>query len=140
MRCLEVSINGDVKSTAGVAGAESIEARVSTYPRTDESHVVVTGSVDVAGQPNAEAAWVSMPLGVGDVVAIRLVEEVAPTSPTLGRYGPIGGATDNLSIFCAFCGKSNDQVEGSMLASTNAFICRACVKALHRVVVNEGFT
>lgn len=137
MRCLEVSINGDVRSVAGVAGADSIEARVSTYPKIGESHLVVTGSVDVEGQPNAEATWLSVPVRFGDEIGFRLVDAASPTTPTLGRFNPSSGASDGLPIYCAFCGKSNEQIAGGMLASERAFICRACVRTLHEVVVSE---
>jgi len=136
VRSLEVSINGELKTVAGADSAESINAQVSTAPQLDESHLLVSGDVEISGEPNAEATWLSVPLHVGDVVSVRLVEHVSPTVPTLGRYDPSSGASDGVAVCCAFCGKSSDQVEGGMLASKRALICRPCVQFLHSIIVN----
>ncbi|MBN8886815.1 MAG: hypothetical protein J0I77_13935 [Rudaea sp.] len=140
MLSLEISLNGELKSVAGVPNAESIEARVFTAPQLDETVLVVSGSVEIQGEPNAEAAWLSAPLQLGDVVSVRLVEHVSPTVPTLHRYDPSTGASDGVPISCSFCGKSSNQVEGGMLASSRAVICRACIQYLHTLVADEGCT
>jgi hypothetical protein len=138
VRSLEISINGELKSVAGAANAESIDARVFIVPRLDESHLVVSGQVEITDAPNAEAAWLSIPLRLGDVVAVRLVEHFSPTAPKLGRYDPAGSSRDGIPVCCAFCGKSSDQIEGGMLASIRALICRPCVQFMHAIIVSEG--
>ena len=138
MRALEISINGELKSVAGSASAESITVQVLTVPRLGDSHLLVSGDIGMSDEPNAEATWLSVPLRVGDVVSVRLVEHASPTAPTLGRHDPGSGATDGLPVLCAFCGASSDRVEGGMLASKRALICRPCVRWLHSLVVDES--
>lgn len=137
MLCLEVSVNGERKTLAGVADAETLSAAIRSYPGLGESNVLVTGEVLPTGQPTAEAKWFSCPLKVGDEVSVRLVDSNDPSPVQLGRVNPTNVATDSVPIICAFCGKPHTDVE-AMIASTRAFICRACVMVLYELATEPA--
>jgi hypothetical protein len=88
MLCLEVIVNGERRAITGDPPAESVSAEVAAYPELGESRIKVDGQVVPAGQPPADASWISAALSVGDSVLIRVIDSDEATAPTLGRSDP----------------------------------------------------
>ena len=136
MICLEVIVNGERRTIAGVAAAETISAELCTYPELSQSWLQVHGEIAPENQPNADASWLTAQLSVGDRVEIRVIENDSPTAPSLSRTEPILPASDAIPFVCAFCGKDNTQTEG-MMASRKAMICRDCVRYLYEIISED---
>jgi hypothetical protein len=130
---LEIIVNGQHRVVAGVADSELVTANVSLYPAVQDGWLDVSGSVVPAGQPAADANWLSAALTVGDSVEIRLVDSDQPQAPRLSRIDPTAQASDDIPTVCAFCEKTYLEVEG-MMSSRKAMICRGCVDYLHEMM------
>ncbi len=135
MLCLEVSVNGEKKTLAGTADAETVNAAIRIFPGLGQADVHVTGDIVPEDQPGAEATWLLTALKRGDEVTVRLVESDNPSPPLLGRTDPGAGATDSIPRTCAFCSKPHTEVD-AMIASTNAHICHGCVRVLYEMVTD----
>lgn len=68
MICLEVKVNGQQRTVAGVSSAQVINATVPLYPRLTEGWLEVTGSLAPEAQPIADASWLAAAVSTGDVV------------------------------------------------------------------------
>jgi len=130
---LEVSVNGQRRTVAGIAEAELLNATVSLYPTVKDGWLDVSGSVVPEGQPPADASWLAAALAVGDIVEVRLVDSAAAEAPKLTRVDPTAPATDEVPFVCAFCDKTHLEVTG-MVASRRAMICPECVGYLHEMM------
>jgi hypothetical protein len=140
MISLEVSVNGQRRTVAGIAEAELLNATVSLYPNVKDGWLDVSGSVVPEGQPPADASWLAAALAVGDVVEVRLIDSGAAQTPKLTRVDPTAAATDEVPFVCAFCEKTHLEITG-MVASRRAMICPECVGYLHEMMnapKNEG--
>jgi len=130
---LEVIVNGQRRTIAGIADAELLNASVSLYPTVKDGWLDVSGSVVPEGQPPADASWLAAALAVGDTVELRLIESDAAEAPKLTRVDPTAPATDQVPFVCAFCDKTHLEVIG-MVASRRAMICPECVGYLHEMM------
>lgn len=133
MICLEISVNGQRRVVAGAASAEVINATVSLYPQLAEGWLEVAGSVVGEQQPVADARWLAAALAAGDVVQVRMVESEQAADPALSRTDPTARASDQIPLVCAFCDKTQAQVDG-MIASRKAVICPECIAYLHDII------
>ena len=136
MICLEIIVNGERRTLAGAAAAQTISAEVCTYPELQQAWLQVHGEVMPEGQPEADADWLSTQLSVGDQVQIRLIETDEPVSPQLTRVEPTAPASDEIPFVCGFCNKDATQTEG-MVASRKAMICHACIRYLSDIVKED---
>lgn len=130
---LEISVNGQRRTVAGMAQAEQLTATVSLYPNVKDGWLDVSGSVVPVGQPPADASWLTSALAVGDTVEVRLIESQSALTPKLTRADPTAPATDDVPFVCAFCDKTQQEVTG-MVASRRAMICPECVGYLHEMM------
>ena len=139
MLCLEVIVNGERRAIAGDPLAESVSAEVAAYPELGESWIKVDGQVVPAGQPHADASWISTTLSVGDSVLIRVIDSDEATAPTLGRSDPSlePRPTDDIPFVCSFCGREPVELDG-MLASSRASICHDCVRSFAEMIKNNS--
>lgn len=133
MISLEVIVNGEQRTVAGVAQADLINATVSLYPKVQDGWLEVSGSVVPDGQPPADASWLTAALAVGDRVELRLIDSKDARDPTLNRVDPTAPATDGVPFVCAFCDRTQLEVVG-MVASRRAMICPECVGYLHEMM------
>jgi hypothetical protein len=136
--CLEVIINGEARTVAGAASAQTISAELCTYPELNQSWLRVSGEVVSEDQPDADANWLTAQLSVGDHVQVRVIETDSPSDPELSRTVPTAAASDKIPFVCAFCGKDAHETQG-MVASHKAMICRDCIHYLYDMA-NEGDT
>jgi len=136
MLCVEVLINGERRTTAGLKSAECIEATVATIPGLEKTWLRVSGDVLPESQPPADAHWLTMDLSVGDKVEMHIIETDNPDAPKLSRFDPKAAASDEIPYVCAFCGKDPRETEG-MISSPRAMICRGCVLYLYQVISEE---
>jgi len=134
--CLEVIVNGEPRVVAGTAAAETVTAKLCTYPELQQTWLRVTGDVVPEGQPPADADWLSAQLLVGDQVQIRVIDSDSPTAPKLSRIEPTATATDEIPFACAFCGDSQDKP--GMVASRKAMICRDCIGYLYEMTSEDA--
>ena len=116
MICLELIINGEARTVAGAASAQTISAELCTYPELNQSWLRVSGDLVSEDQPDADANWLTTQLTVGDHVQIRVVETDSPSAPTLSRTVPTAAASDEIPFVCAFCAKDARETQG-MVAS-----------------------
>jgi hypothetical protein len=130
---LEVIVNGQRRTIAGVTDAELVNASVSLYPNVQDGWLEISGTVVPEGQPPADASWLSAALAIGDTVQLRLVDSQEATAPSLTRADPTARATDTVPFVCAFCDKTPLQVVG-MVTSRKAMICPECVGYLHEMM------
>jgi hypothetical protein len=130
---LEIIVNGQRRAVAGVAEAEMLTATVSLYPAVQDGWLDVSGALAPAGQPQADANWLSAALTVGDRVEVHLVDSDQPQAPTRSRTDPAAQASDTIPKVCAFCEKSAQGIEG-MMSSRRAMICPSCVEYLHEMM------
>ena len=130
---LEVSVNGQRLTIAGMAQAEQLNATLSLYPSVKDGWLDVSGSVVPEDQPPADANWLASALAVGDTVEVRLIDSEAAQAPKLTRVDPTARATDDVPLVCAFCDKTPLEVTG-MVASRRAMICPECVGYLHEIM------
>jgi len=130
---LEVIVNGQRRTIAGMEDAALVNATVSLYPEVKDGWLEVSGSVEPEGQPAANAIWLQAALAVGDIVQVRLVDTHEVVAPDLSRTDPTAHATDALPLVCAFCEKTHLDVPG-MVASRKAMICPECVNYLHEMM------
>jgi hypothetical protein len=130
---LEIIVNGERRTVAGVAQAELVNASVSLYPRVKDGWLEVSGSVIPPGQPPADATWLAAALALGDKVEVRLIDTDEARAPQLTRVDPTAHATDDVPFVCAFCDKTQLEVAG-MVASRKAMICPDCVGYLHEMM------
>jgi hypothetical protein len=130
---LEVFVNGERRTVAGVSDAELLNATVSLYPNVKDGWLDVSGSVVSGAQPPADASWLTAALAIGDTVEIRLTDSSQAQAPKLSRVDPTARATDSVPTVCAFCEKTNLEAEG-MMSSRKAMICRGCVEYLHEMM------
>ena len=137
MLSLEVQINGERITTAGVVDAEKIDAVVSICPGIKESWVRVSGEVIPDRDPPADASWFHRALVQGDTVTVKLVESAEPTAPKLTRSDPSVEATDDIPFACSFCGKPNTEIQ-RMWAGPKAQICNECIQFMHEMAVEDG--
>lgn len=133
MISLEVIVNGQRRTIAGMQDAELVNATVSLYPEVKDGWLEVSGSVGPEGQPSANATWLQAALAVGDIVQVRLVDTHEVTAASLSRTDPTARATDTLPLVCAFCEKTHLEAPG-MVASRKAMICPECVNYLHEMM------
>ena len=136
MICLEVTINGERRTVAGVASAQTLYAEVCTYPELKDTWLQVDGEITPEDQPPADAHWLSAQLSVGDQVEIRIIESDQPSAPKVTRIEPTASASDAIPFVCAFCGKDHHQTEG-MISSRKAMICRDCVCYLYEMITED---
>ena len=136
MICIEVTINGERRTVAGTALAQTISAEICTYPELQQSWLHVNGEVVPVDQPGADADWLTAQLSVGDHVEIRVIESDSPALPTLTRADPTAAASDTIPCVCAFCGKDAAQTPG-MMASRKAMICHDCIRYLYDIVSED---
>ena len=139
MLYLEVVVNGERRAIAGDPLADSVSVEVATYPELGESWIEVDGHVVPAGQPHADASWLSAALSVGDSVLIRVVDSDEATPPELGRSDPSVEPlpTDDIPFVCSFCGRKPVELDG-MLASSRASICHDCVRSLAAMIKKDS--
>ena len=137
MLALEVELNGERVTTAGVAHAERIDAFVTICPGMKESWVRVSGEVVPDHNPSADAFWFHRALAHGDRVTIRLVESAKPVVPRLTRSDPSVEATDSVPFACSFCGKPSTEIE-RMWAGPKAQICNECIQMMHEMSVEDA--
>jgi hypothetical protein len=130
---LEVIVNGEQRTVAGLAEAELVNATVSLYPKVQDGWLEVSGSVVPDGQPAADATWLTAALAVGDKVEVRLIDSNDARTPALNRVDPTAPATDEVPFVCAFCERTQLEVVG-MVASRRAMICPECVGYLHEMM------
>jgi hypothetical protein len=133
---LEVLVNGEQRTIAGVAQAQLVNATVSLYPSVKDGWLEVSGSVMPEGQPPADATWLTAALAVGDKVEVRLIDSDDVRAPNLNRADPTASATDNVPFVCAFCDRTQTEVAG-MVASRKAMICPDCVGYLHEMMQTD---
>jgi hypothetical protein len=134
MICLELKLNGNAAIVAGAPDAKVIAANVAIYPEVQETILKVSGQVEPAGQPAAEAHWFAGNLAVGDVVTIRVIESAAAHPARLSRDDPSVVATDQIPVSCSFCGKPQSAAD-HLIAGKRAMICHECVEFMHETEV-----
>jgi hypothetical protein len=139
MLSLEIIVNGQRRTVAGIAEAQLLNASVSLYPQVKDGWLDVSGSVSPDGQPPADASWLSTALALGDSVEVRLVDSDQQLEPKLSRIDPTARATDSVPTVCAFCEKTSVEADG-MMSSRKAMICRGCVEYLHEMMNTSGDT
>lgn len=137
MFALEVEVNGDRVVTAGVEGADKIDATVTICPGIKESWVRVAGEVVPDSNPPADAFWFYRAMSPGDRVTITLVDAAEPNPPKLTRSDPSLEATDDIPFACSFCGKSAVEIE-KIYAGSKAQICNECIQFMHGMAVEDG--
>ena len=133
MISLEIFVNGQRRTVAGMTDAEVLNATISLYPNVKDGWLDVSGSITPEGQPPADASWLSAALAIGDTVEVRLADSSQAQAPTLSRVDPTARATDSVPTVCAFCEKTYLEAEG-MMSSRKAMICRGCVEYLHEMM------
>jgi hypothetical protein len=130
---LEIFVNGQRRTVAGMTDAELLNATVSLYPNVKDGWLDVSGSVTPDNQPSADASWLTAALAIGDIVEVRLTDSTDVQAPKLSRVDPTARATDGVPTVCAFCDKTHLEAEG-MMSSRKAMICRSCVEYLHEMM------
>ena len=59
MISLEIFVNGQRRTVAGMADAELLNATISLYPKVKDGWLDVSGSITPSGQPLADASWLT---------------------------------------------------------------------------------
>jgi hypothetical protein len=134
MICLEFKLNGNAAIVAGARDAKVIAANVAIYPEVQETILKVSGVVEPAAQPAAEAHWFAGNLAVGDVVTIQVIESETAQPARLSRADPGVVATDEIPIACSFCAKPESAVD-HLIAGKRAMICNECVESMHQTEI-----
>jgi hypothetical protein len=134
---LEIFVNGQRRTVAGMTDAELLNATISLYPNVKDGWLDVSGSVTPGDQPPADASWLTAALAIGDTVEVRLTDSSDAQAPKLSRVDPNVRATDGVPTVCAFCDKTHLEAVG-MMSSRKAMSCRSCVEYLHEMMHAPG--
>lgn len=77
MICFELSVNDQKRSTAGVPGTGTVTQTVVWIRRPGDTHdglYVTLSGHETHAEPETHVDWGRIPLKVGDVVTLRIVE------------------------------------------------------------------
>jgi hypothetical protein len=128
--CLQISVNGQVISTAGHPSAEGITAEVCLLPGTGEIGIGISGVAPMNSQGHDFLAWETPRLQLEDQVTIKVIESESPSEVSRPRAGE--GAMEDSSQpgpVCFLCGKTHLEVD-AMLSGRRGYVCKACIDDL----------
>jgi hypothetical protein len=128
--CFEIQVNGEALTVAGANDAEVIEASLSLYPKLNEAHIVVEGSLIPENNAPIDARWLNRQLELGSEVTIKVLEAVKSSSPTIGHYEPEAAKQSSAPLLCSFCSTPQNELKSSLVVSNHAAICKECLAEL----------
>ncbi len=131
MLCFEITVNGKALPKMGHEQLRMMSVSLNYIPELANIELTSFGGTEKMNRPKDIVSWFTPvnTLGVGDVVAIRIIESKDAATPIEPR--PVEDEP-RATLYCAFCGREKSEV-GRMVVGV-VCICEACVTECQNVL------
>lgn len=125
MKCIQVILNDKLLWTIGHEEVADLLFHLTYAPSVATAHISANGVFSSRVEVNESEPWEQLFIKEGDVVTLQIVESDKPNVSS--KLKEFDAAKGDLSLYCSFCGKSQNAVS-KLVAGSNAYICNECIE------------